>query len=212
MLMNGTRLVGPSIGGLLIALVRRDRVLRAQRAALLAVHRRLSRMRVQRRPERAPTHPLADLAEGWRYAMGIAADPAHALHARARELRDQPYTTLMPAHVGADLRRGSELGGHLHRRRRPGALHLGAHARARKSVAGWAAGSRSRRRAGLGCIGFGISHSVVALGVLMVVRAAACSWRARLQHHPPDRGRRRQAQPRDGYYAMFFVGLAPFGH
>ena len=71
MLMNGTRLIGPSIGGLLIAAFDESVCFALNAVSFIAVLAALMRLEiVHKRAPRAATHVLADLAEGWRYAMG----------------------------------------------------------------------------------------------------------------------------------------------
>jgi hypothetical protein len=70
MLMNGTRPGRPSLGGLAIAAFDETVCFALNAVSYLAVLAALTGMRVQRRPARAPSHPLADLAEGWRYTIG----------------------------------------------------------------------------------------------------------------------------------------------
>ena len=68
-------------------------------------------MRVQRRPVRAPSHPLADLAEGWRYTMGTLPLRRLLLTLGAVSFAISPYTTLMPAMTVRIFGEGSELVG-----------------------------------------------------------------------------------------------------
>ncbi len=76
MLMNGTRLVGPSIGGVVIALSDETVCFALNALSYAAVLAALYRVRVPHaRAPRPPSHPLADLAEGWRYAMGFRSAP-----------------------------------------------------------------------------------------------------------------------------------------
>src|SRR6187200_1614692 len=71
MLMNGTRLIGPSIGGILIAAFDESVCFALNAVSFAAVLAALLRLEiVHKRAARAPTHVLADLAEGWRYALG----------------------------------------------------------------------------------------------------------------------------------------------
>ncbi|HST00328.1 MAG TPA: MFS transporter, partial [Usitatibacter sp.] len=67
MLMNGTRLIGPSIGGVLIALFSETVCFVLNALSFGAVVWALFSLTVKPRQKRAPTHPLHDLAEGWRY-------------------------------------------------------------------------------------------------------------------------------------------------
>jgi MFS family permease len=125
-----------------------------------------------------------------------------------------PYTTLMPALVVRIFGEGSELVGIF-----IGAVGLGAFISAltlatRRSVRGlgrWI--PLAAVAAGLGSIGFGISHSIPVSAVLMVatgsgmfMASAACN--TILQTIVDDDKRSRVM----AYYAMFFIGSAPFGH
>src|SRR5690349_5031787 len=65
MLMNGTRLIGPSIGGFLIALSDETVCFALNALSYLAVLIALKKIAIQP-AARKPSHPLHDLAEGWR--------------------------------------------------------------------------------------------------------------------------------------------------
>ena len=214
MLMNGTRLVGPSIGGVLIAAFGETVCFGLNALSYGAVIGALFTVRVQRRPERQPTAALQDLAEGWRYAMESLPIRRMLFTLAAVSFGISPYTTLMPALVVRIFGEGSELVGIF-----IGAVGLGAFASAitlatRKSIRGlgrWI--PLSAAAAGLGTIGFGISDSIAVSTVLMVVTgcgffmtSAACN--TILQTIVDDDKRSRVM----AYYAMFFIGAAPFGH
>ena len=214
MLMNGTRLVGPSIGGLLIAAFDETVCFALNALSYSAVLVALIGIRVQRRPERAPSHPLADLAEGWRYAMGALPIRRMLFTLAAVSFAISPYTTLMPALAVRIFGQGSQLVGLF-----IGAVGLGALVSAitlarRRSVRGlvrWipiAAGV-----AGVGSIGFGMSHWVPLSALLMTMAGfgmfmvgAGCN--TILQSIVDDDKRSRVMS----YYTMFFIGVAPFGH
>ena len=214
MLMNGTRLVGPSIGGLLIAASSETVCFVLNAVSYIAVIAALFTVRVQRRPERRPSHPLSDLAEGWRYVMGNLPIRRMLFTLAAVSFSISPYTTLMPAIAVRIFGEGSELVGFF-----IGAVGLGAFVSAvalarRKSIRGigrWI--PLAAVSAGLGSIGFGISHSIpvsaalmVAMGCGMFMASAACN--TILQTIVDDDKRSRVM----AYYSMFFIGVAPFGH
>ncbi|HEX5128999.1 MAG TPA: MFS transporter, partial [Usitatibacter sp.] len=214
MLMNGTRLVGPSIGGLLIAAFGETVCFSVNAVSYAAVIWALTTVRVQRRPDRTPTAVLQDLAEGWRYAMGSLPIRRMLFTLAAVSFAISPYTTLMPALVVRIFGEGSELVGIF-----IGAVGMGAFISAvtlatRKTIRGLARWiPLAAIAAGLGTIGFGISHSIAISSVLMVVTgsgmfmaSAACN--TILQTIVDDDKRSRVM----AYYAMFFVGSAPFGH
>ena len=214
MLMNGTRLIGPSIGGLLIAAFSETACFALNAVSYIAVVVALLGVKVSRRPQRAPSHPLADLAEGWRYAMGILPVRRMLFTLAAVSFSVSPYVTLMPAIAVRTFGQDAKLVGFF-----IGAVGLGAFI---------AAVSLARRRsvhglgkwigiagivAGLGCIGFGFSRNVwlsaflltmVGFGMFMV--GATCN--TILQTLVEEEKRSRVMS----YYTMFFIGMAPLGH
>lgn len=69
-LMNGARLVGPSIGGFIIAAWDETTCFAINAASYLPALAALAGTKqVRATPPRAASHPLADLADGWRYAV-----------------------------------------------------------------------------------------------------------------------------------------------
>jgi MFS family permease len=214
MLMNGTRLVGPSIGGLLIAAFGESVCFGVNAVSYLAVLIALFGVRVPKRPARAPTHPVADLAEGWRYVMGILPIRRLLFTLAAVSFSISPYATLMPAMVVRTFERGAELVGLF-----IGAVGLGAFVAAlmlarRPSVRGlgkWI--PAAAMVAGAGAIGFGLSRMVWLSAILMMMAGfgmfmvgATCN--TILQSIVDEEKRSRVMS----YYQMFFIGVAPLGH
>jgi MFS family permease len=214
-LMNGTRLIGPSIGGLLIAFFDETVCFALNAVSYLAVVIALLGLRiVHRRPKRAPSHPLADLAEGWRYAMGMLPVRRMLFTLGAVSFSISPYSTLMPAMAVQVFGGGAELVGLF-----VGAVGAGAFISAvtlarRPSVRGlgkWL--PTAAIVAGLGAIGFGFSSNVYASVVLMMMAGfgmfmtgAACNT---IIQTVVDEEKRSRVM---SYYTMFFIGIAPFGH
>ena len=214
MLMNGTRLIGPSIGGLLIALFDETVCFALNAVSYLAVLLALTRLSIHARPARAPTHPLADLVEGWRYAMGTLPVRRMLFTLAAVSFSISPYATLMPAMAVQAFGGGAELVGLF-----IGAVGLGAFISAvslarRVSVRGlgrWI--PVAAIVAGLGAIGFGLSTNIYASGVLMMMAGfgmfmtgATCNT---ILQTVVDEEKRSRVM---SYYTMFFIGIAPFGH
>ena len=214
MLMNGTRLIGPSIGGLLIAAFSETVCFAVNSVSYIAVVAALMSLEVKPRPQRAPSHPLHDLAEGWRYAMGLLPVRRMLFTLAAVSFSVSPYATLMPAIAVRTFGQGAELVGFF-----IGAVGLGAFIAAvglarRISVRGlskWipVAGVV----AGLGMIGFGFSRSVwLSAGLMalagfgMFMIGATCN--TILQTLVDEEKRSRVMS----YYTMFFIGVAPIGH
>ena len=214
MLMNGTRLVGPSIGGLLIALFDESVCFTLNAVSYLAVLAALWGVSLNPRPTRPPSHPLADLAEGWRYAMGMLPVRRMLFVLAAVSSSISPYSTLMPAMAVKVFGKGSELVGLF-----IGAVGLGAVISAvwlarRPTVRGlgrWI--PVSAVVAGLGSIGFGLSSHVGLSIVLMMMAGfgmfltgATCNT---IMQTVVDEEKRSRVM---SYYTMFFIGVAPFGH
>jgi MFS family permease len=214
MLMNGTRLIGPSIGGLLIAMFDETVCFGLNALSYAAVVGALMHLTINPRPQRAPSHPLADLAEGWRYAMGLLPVRRMLFTLAAVSFSISPYATLMPAIAVKTFHQGAALVGLY-----IGAVGLGAFIAAvslarRPNIRGlgkWIA--MSAVIAGVGAIGFGFSHWVwlscllLAMeGFGMFMTGATCN--TILQTLVEEEKRSRVMS----YYTMFFIGVAPLGH
>jgi len=214
-LMNGTRLVGPSIGGLLLAAFGETACFSVNALSYLAVLYSLFSIRQLRQvPARAESHPLRDLAEGWRYAMGFGPIRALLLMLAVVSFSISPYTVLMPAIAVHTYGKGAELVGLF-----IGAVGLGAVVSAislarRPSIRGLAKWlSIAACLAGLGMIGFSFSRTVWLSALLMscagfgmFMQAAASN--TILQSIVDDDKRSRVMS----YYTMFFIGSAPLGN
>lgn len=215
MMMNGTRLVGPSIGGLLIASFGETACFAINAVSYVFVlWALLTTSIVHRRTRREPTHPLADLAEGWRYAMGFMPVRRMLFLLAAVSASISPYATLMPAIAVKTFEQGAELVGLF-----IGAVGLGAVI----SAAGLASRPNIRGLArwigiaaivgGLGAVGFSFSRTVWLSALLMMLEgwgmfltAAACNT---ILQSIVDEDKRSRVM---SYYTMFFIGSAPIGH
>lgn len=214
MLMNGTRLIGPSIGGLLIAGFGEFVCFSVNAVSYLAVLIALFGVHLAPRPARPASHPIADLREGWRYVMGILPVRRLLFTLSAVSFTISPYSTLMPAMAVKAFNRGSELVGLF-----IGAVGLGAFIAAlmlarRPSLRGlgkWI--PAAVLIAGLGAIGFGASRNIAASTVLMMMAGfgmfmAGATCNTILQSVVDEHMRSRVMS----YYQMFFIGVAPLGH
>jgi MFS family permease len=214
MLMNGTRLVGPSIGGVIVALSGVTMCFALNALSFAAVLVALVGVTLQPRPPRAQKHPLHDLAEGWRYAMGTLPVRRMLFALAAVSFSISPYSTLMPAMVVRTFGSGATLVGVF-----IGAVGLGAFIAAfglarRSSVRGlgkWI--PASALIAGVGSMGFGFSRSVplscflmMMSGFGMFMTGATCNT---ILQTVVDEEKRSRVM---SYYTMFFIGVAPIGH
>ncbi|HTS83809.1 MAG TPA: MFS transporter [Usitatibacter sp.] len=213
MLMNGTRLIGPSIGGLVIAWVGETWCFALNSISYLAVLGALFTITITPRP-RPPSHPLHDLAEGWRYVTGML--PARRMLATLAlvSFSISPYATLLPAIAVKTFGDGAELVGHF-----IGVVGLGAVIAAvslarRANVRGlgkWV--GVGAMVAGAGAVGFGLSRSLwfsypllMLEGFGMFITGAAVN--TILQTVVDEEKRSRVLS----YYTMCFIGSAPLGH
>ena len=214
MLMNGTRLIGPSIGGVLIAAFGEFVCFTVNAVSYAAVLAALFAVHLPPRAPRPPSHPVSDLREGWHYVMGIMPVRRLLFVLSAVSFSISPYATLMPAMAVKAFNRGSELVGLF-----IGAVGLGAFIAAlmlarRPTVRGlgkWIPVACAI--AGLGAIGFGLSRDVAASAVLMMMAGfgmfmAGASCNTILQSVVDEHMRSRVMS----YYQMFFIGVAPLGH
>lgn len=214
MLMNGTRLIGPSIGGVLIAAFDETVCFALNAVSYIAVVIALLRITVARRAPRAPSHPFHDLAEGWRYAMGLLPIRRMLFVLALVSFSVSPYSTLMPAMAVRTFQQGAALVGLFIGAVGLGALFSAVTLARRPSVRGlgrWI--PYSAMAAGVGAAGFGLSTNVVLSTLLMMMvgygmfmTGATCN--TILQTMVDEEKRSRVMS----YYTMFFIGVAPFGH
>ena len=215
MLMNGTRLIGPSIGGLLIAAFDESVCFALNALSFIAVVVALIRLEiVHKRPPREHTRVFADLAEGWRYAIGTLPVRRMLVVLALVSAAISPYATLMPAMSVKVFGQGAELVGIF-----IGAVGLGAFVAAltlarRPSVRGLARLlPLAAIVAGIGAVGFGLSRVVWLSCVLMAMAGygmflagAICNT---IMQTIVDEEKRSRVM---SYYTMSFIGIAPFGH
>jgi len=214
MLMNGTRLIGPSIGGLLIAASDETLCFVLNALSYTAVLWALKGVALQPRVERPRVHPLVDLAEGWRYAMGWLPVRRMLVTLALVSASISPYATLMPAMAVGTFGHGAEFVGMF-----IGFVGLGA------VVAAYNLARRPNVRglgrwiplcaiiAGLGMAGFGLSTNIylscmllTLTGFGMFLTSSCCNT---IIQTIVDEEKRSRVM---SYYTTFFIGSAPFGH
>ena len=214
-LMNGARFVGPSIGGLLIAAAGETFCFSVNAVSYLAVLVALRGTRtVHAPPPRGETHALADLADGWRYAMGFFPIRRMLLVLATVSITIGPYSSLMPAVAVKTFSQGAELVGLFIGCVGLGAVMAAASLARRPSVRGlakWIA--IALVLAGTGAIGFCFSRVVWLSGAFMVLAgfgmfltSSTCNTIIQSVVDDDKRGRVMS------YYTMFFIGSLPIGH
>ena len=215
-LMNDTRLIGPALGGVLIAIVGVAACYSVNALLTVAVLISLTRIRVETiKPgvQRASTF-LAELKEGWQYAFGTPAIRTLLAIIAVVSFTISPYVTLMPAIVVVTFQGGAELAGYF-----IGAVGLGAfigalRLAARKNLRGlakWIA--IAAVIAGLAAVGFSFSRSVwVSMICLAFVGfgliTAGATINTILQSIVDDDKRSRVV----ALYTAAFIGATPLGH
>jgi MFS family permease len=211
---NASRLIGPTIAGILISLVGEGICFLLNGVSYLAVIAALLAMRLAPpRPRRQEKAILQGLVEGMRYAFGFLPIRNILLLLALISLVAMPYTILMPVFAKDILKGGAHTLGLLMAGAGVGALIGTIYLAARKTIVGL--GSRIPLAAacfGIGLIGFSFSHQLlvslplVALaGFGMMVNMASSNTILQTIAEDDKRGRLMSL------YAMAFAGMAPFG-
>ena len=212
---NGARLIGPAIGGLIIAAFGEGWCFLIDGVSYFAVIASLLLMRLPalKGRGRAQSGLLEELREGWNYVRGFRPIRTILLLFALTCLMGWPYSVLLPVFAGKVLHGGAHTLGWLTAASGVGAFSSALALAMRKSVVGL---TRTLQVAavllGVGLILFGLSHVLWLSLILMVVvgfgliQAAAVS-NTIIQSLVPDDKRARVM----GYYTMAFFGAAPFG-
>jgi len=213
-LVNGARLAGPAVAGLLIAAVGEGVCFLVNAASYVAVIAALLAMRVAPHPPARERRQIRrELAEGFVYTFGFAPTRDILGLLALASIAAMPYSTLMPIFAAQVLGGGASTLGFLSGATGVGALAGAIALASRRSVIGlgrWIAASC----AGFGCalIAFALSRSLAlslvalaAVGLAMITHMAASN--TILQTVVEDRWRGRVMS----FYTVAIVGTAPFG-
>ncbi len=213
-MVNLARLVGPSLAGAVIAVSGEGGCFLIDGISYIAVIASLLAMRLQPGAVKAATvSMLGQLMEGWKYVSGFAPVRTILLLFAMVSLMGWPFTVLMPIFAGTILKGGPHTLGFL-----MGAVGIGALVSAislalRKTVLGLGRMIPiSTACLGVGLILFGMSR-VLWLSLLLMLfcgfgmmqQMAASNTIIQTIVEDDKRGRVMS------FYAMAFVGMAPFG-
>jgi MFS family permease len=213
-MVNGARIVGPAIAGLVVAAVGEGWCFLINGLSYVAVLAAPLRMHVK--PSGAPSSmPSAwdSIVEGFAFAWQKTPVRALLLLLGLVSLMGMPYSVLMPIFAEEILHGGPDSYGLLMSASGVGALAAAATLTVRKSVRGlgrWVA--LSAAGFGVCLIGFSVSRALW-LSALLLVPAGFCmmmemaSSNTLIQSMVPDRLRGRVM----AVYSMMFMGMAPFG-
>ena len=200
-MVNGARLVGPSVAGVLIAVAGEGWCFLLDGISYVAVIASLLMMRLApAEPRGAEKRVLVDLRDGFRYAFGFAPIRSVLLLITLISLMGMPYTVLMPLMAATVLHGGPHTLGFLMGATGIGALGGAVYLASRRSVLGLGrviVGSSDRVRSR--------ADRVLAVAQRRALLRAADRERRRLhgaarleQHGHPDDRARGDARPRDG--------------
>lgn len=216
-LVNGARLLGPSIGGVVIAAVGEGWCFAIDGISYIAVIGSLLAMKVNRAmtkeiPDGGP-NVFGELREGWRYVAGSPPISKILILLAVVSLVGMPYTVLMPVFAEKILNGGPNTLGVLMAATGIGALIGAMFLASRKTVLGL--GRQIPRMAGLfgiGLIAFSFSRSMwlsvmllVATGLGFMVQMAVSNTIIQTIVEENKRGRVMS------FYTMAFMGTIPFG-
>jgi len=214
-MVNGTRIIGPSIGGLLIAAFGEGWCFTIDAVSYLAVIGSIVAMRVppRARHEAAEMHLLEELRHGWRYVLQSVPIRSALLLVAIVSTAGTPYTVLMPAIAAQVLHGGPNTLGLLMTATGVGALGGALYLAQRESVVGlgriimWASAVF-----GVGLIIF--SQTTSLWFACLVLAIAGCGFMIHLaatntvlQTIVEERLRGRVMS----FYTMAFFGTVPIG-
>jgi MFS family permease len=216
-LMNATRLVGPALGGLLIAATSETVCYTVNAVLTVAVLVSLANIRIAQLTQTSAQGEqgfFAQMAEGWRYAFGQQVIVALLVIIGIISFTISPYVTLMPAIVVKSFQGGSALVGYF-----IAAVGLGAFIGAmrlatRKNVRGMAKWIPiAAIVAGVATLGFSHSRLIWLSLICMALLGfgfitAGATINTILQSIVDDDKRSRVVS----LYTASFIGAAPLGH
>jgi MFS family permease len=213
-LVNGARLVGPAVGGVLIAAVGEGWCFAIDAVSYLAVIASLLAMRVRPRPRaRSGKRVLAELREGAAYAFSFPPIRAILLLLALISFTGVPYTVLTPLFAAEVLGGGPHTLGLLMGASGVGALSGALWLASRKTVVGLGRTLVvTGCLLGVGLVAYALSRwlwlsmaLLFAVGAGMMLSMGASNTILQTVVDEDKRGRVM------GFYAMAFFGMSPFG-
>jgi MFS family permease len=213
-MVNGARLVGPAVAGVMIALVGEGWCFLVDGVSYLAVIGSLALMQLSPSAGKAKHAKVwEDLRDGVRYAWGFTPIRAILLLLALLSLAGMPYTVLMPLMAADVLHGGPHTYGFLMGASGVGALASALYLASRKSVVGL--GRLIPLATGIfgaALMGLGLSHNLVLslavlffVGVGFMLQTAASNTLLQTLVKEEMRGRVM------AFYTMAFMGTTPFG-
>jgi MFS family permease len=213
-MVNGARLVGPSVAGVLIAVAGEGWCFLLDGVSYVAVIVSLMMMRL---PGAAPRgrekRVLLELRDGLRYAFGFAPIRSVLLLITLISVMGMPYTVLMPVIADQVLHGGPHTLGFLMGATGVGALGGAVYLASRRSVLGLGRViAVSAMWFGCGLIAFSLSRTLALSLVLMVVTGTGFMVQLASSNTVIQTIVREEMRGRVmAFYTMAFMGTAPFG-
>jgi MFS family permease len=213
-MVNGARLLGPSIAGVLIALAGEGICFLLNGLSYLFVILSLILMKLKNQKSGIQNpNVLKELKEGFSYTFGFVPIKSIILLLGLISLVGMPYVVLMPVYVKEVLHGGSHTFGFLMGASGVGALIGAFYLASRKSVLGLGKFiPLSAGTFGIGLILFSFSHFfllslvlMIIIGLGMILQMATSNTILQTIVDDDKRGRVMS------FYAMAFMGTAPFG-
>src|SRR2546426_9963581 len=213
-MVNGSRLIGPSIAGFVIAFAGEGYCFLIDGFSYLAVIVSLLLMRfetVQRK--RADKNIWSDLKEGWEYVSGFTPIRSLLLLLVGASLFGLPYSILMPVFASTVLHGGPHTLGFLTAASGLGALASAISLAMRRTIVGLGRTiAITAFTFGGGLIAFGLSHSLwlslplmLVVGFSMMQLMSGCNTIMQTIVEEKKRGRVMS------FYTMALIGIMPFG-
>jgi MFS family permease len=213
-MVNGARLVGPSVAGVLIAVAGEGWCFLLDGISYIAVIASLLMMRLAAAAPRASEkRVLVELREGFRYAFGFAPIRSVLLLITLISLMGMPYTVLMPLMAATVLHGGPHTLGFLMGATGIGALGGAVYLASRRSVLGLGRViSVSAVVFGCGLIAFSLSRTLALSLALMIVAGTGFMVQLASSNTVIQTIVREEMRGRVmAFYTMAFMGTAPFG-
>lgn len=213
-IVNGARLIGPSVAGMLIATLGEGMCFLLNGLSFIAVIFALLAMKITPKKREAQSSKVFQgLKEGFSYAFGFAPIRSVLLLLGLVSLMGMPFTVLMPIFAEKILHGGPQALGFLSGATGVGAIAGSIYLASRKSVLGL---GRiiviSSNLFGIGLIGFSLSRlfwlsllMMLLTGFGMMVEMASSNTVLQTIVEEDKRGRIMS------FYTMAFMGMVPFG-
>jgi MFS family permease len=213
-MVNGSRILGPSIGGLVIGAVGEGWCFALDALSYVAVIASLAAMRLAPRPAPARrTRLREELATGFRYVTGFVPVRSALVLLSLVSIMGMPYTVLMPAISANVLHGGPHTLGFLMTASGAGALGGALYLASRRSVLGLGrAMAVAAITFGAGLVAFSLSRTLwLSLALLPIVGAGMMITMAATNTIIQTIVREELRGRVMAFYTMAFLGTAPIG-